>query len=86
MSAHASNDSRMGMLWWNACSQATRERWLAASGSAVPALAWECFKRSSARPQATATQFRVTTRAQVGAMQSAQGEIQWHRIPYTDRM
>ena len=42
-----------GMCWWNNLAPAQRAHWLATSGSAVPALAWECFKRSSARPAVT---------------------------------
>lgn len=74
MTARACNDSRMGMLWWNACSQATRARWLAASNSAIPALAWACFKRSSARPAGDIEQYE-TSKIQASKTPAALGEI-----------
>ncbi len=58
-------DATIGMAWWNTCSQAQRAAWLAVAGSAIPAQAWECFKRSSALPSHQNT----------AAQRAAKGEI-----------
>lgn len=38
-------DAVAGMRWFNGLSRAERRRWLDIAGSAVPADAWEAFKR-----------------------------------------
>lgn len=38
-------DAVAGMRWFNGLPKAERRRWLDAAGSAVPADAWEAFKR-----------------------------------------
>ncbi len=75
MTARAANDCATGMLWWNTCSEATRARWLAASCSAIPALAWECFKRSSALPDAATMPEHITLKTKAGAMLAAIGDM-----------
>jgi hypothetical protein len=49
--AHARRvlDAELGMTWWNRCTERERARWLERAGSAVPADAWEAFKRETAR-------------------------------------
>lgn len=42
---HARIDAVAGIEWWNAMADQERRFWLAAAESAVPADAWEVFKR-----------------------------------------
>ena len=42
------NDERRGIAWWNALTLRERKDWLAVAKSAVPADAWEAFKRTVA--------------------------------------
>lgn len=39
-------DAREGMAWWNELPEYSRAAWLAQAGSAVPADAWEAYKRT----------------------------------------
>lgn len=39
-------DAERGMNWWNALPEYSRAEWLAEAGSAVPADAWEAYKRT----------------------------------------
>ena len=43
-------DSRLGMAWWNDLTERERSEWMDRAGSAVPADAWEVFKRSAHQP------------------------------------
>lgn len=43
------NDALLGMLWWNRLREIERAYWLARADSAVPADAWEAFRRETAR-------------------------------------
>lgn len=38
-------DERAGIEWWNALTEEDRRFWLAAALTAVPAEAWQYFKR-----------------------------------------
>lgn len=43
------DDAQLGMVWWNRMTRAERARWLERAQSAVPAHAWETFRRETAR-------------------------------------
>lgn len=73
--AKAFSDDRIGMAWWNHCSDATRTSWLASAGSAIPAQAWECFKRSSALAETDTMQDNFTSKTLASATPAALGEI-----------
>lgn len=38
-------DEAAGIAWWNALTEAERAKWLAETGTAVPADAWAAYKR-----------------------------------------
>lgn len=42
-----SMDAKLGMQWWNGSTEAERARWLKVAGSAIPAEAWEAYKRDA---------------------------------------
>lgn len=39
-------DEEAGMIWWNSLDRIERGYWLALANTAIPAEAWECFKRA----------------------------------------
>ncbi len=41
-------DDHAGMEWWNALTEPERAFWLRSANTAVPAVAWQCAKRSVA--------------------------------------
>lgn len=53
MSSEPTPDEEAGMAWWNALSEADRTRWLQQAGTAVPAIAWACYKGSRERSRET---------------------------------
>lgn len=46
------NDDYRGMFWWNNLTEVVRAYWLSVAGSAVPADAWEAFKKEHAEEYA----------------------------------
>jgi hypothetical protein len=46
----AENDAELGMTWWNRLTERERAEWLRRADTAVPAEAWEAFKRGAFQP------------------------------------
>lgn len=46
MLAHVRDDAALGMTWWNALTAPERGHWLSQADTAMPAEAWEFYKRA----------------------------------------
>lgn len=50
MTTPTESDAELGMTWWNRLTERERAEWLRRANTAVPAEAWEAFKRQEFQP------------------------------------